>query len=127
MKPYLIIAYLIVCVVLGALVDTLFNDGAKLFSHLFGAVEIFLVASGAFIFNLKRRHWLWYMAAFAAWHIVGFDYMYNLFAGLPWDYHGTTSWWDLFLSKYPEHGIIFTRVIFLLAGVFIPIRELNNE
>ena len=125
MKAYLIILYIIGCTVIHALADASFDDGLKLWGHSLEAISIAMFISGAFIFDLKRKHWGWLLVAFACWNIVGFDYLYNLFRGLPWDFHGTTSNWDIFLSKYPEHGIIFARVIFLIAGIFIPLRELK--
>jgi len=120
MKPYLIISYIILCLVIGAWADALFDSGVKLWAHSLGALEILLLLSGAFVFNLRRKDWVVFIVTFILWRVVGFDYLYNLFRGLEWDYIGSTSNWDLFLSK--QQGIIFGRIIFLIGAIFIPIQ-----
>ena len=125
-KPYLIISYFITCIALAALSDAMLDFGRKVLAHSVEAGGLLILISGPFIFKLERRHWLAYVLAFAFWRVVGFDYLYNLFAGLPWDFHGSTSIWDRILSKQPEHGILFGRIVFLLAAISIPFRYLKD-
>ena len=125
MKRVLIILYFIICITLMALSDAFDLNGLKLWAHGIEAFWILFLISGPFIFKLNRKHWIAFVLSLAFWRIAGFDYLYNLFAGLPWDFHGTTSSWDIFLSKQPEFGIVFGRIIFLTAAIFVPIRELT--
>ena len=39
------------------------------------------------------------------------DYIYNAVRGLPLTYNGMVSKYDIAMSKYPEHGQIFTKAI----------------
>ena len=126
MKPYLVILYLIACVVLGASADAYFDVGHKLLGHTLGAVEVVVLISGSFVFNLNRRKWIPFLLAYVFWRVVGYDYLYNLFSGLPWNYIGNTSFWDITIAKVLPSGLIWIRAVFLVAAVFVPIRELND-
>ena len=127
MKPYLVIVYLFACVIAGASADGLMDEGVKLWGHGIGALEIALVMSIFPIFNLTRKQWLAVMVAYVSFRIVGFDYTYNLSRGLPWDFIGFTSGWDLFLKKQLPSGVIFGRTIFLAFGVALSIRNFKGQ
>jgi hypothetical protein len=86
---------------------------------------LFLTLSGAAIFRITPRRLITWIAVYVCMRIAGFDYLYNLFAGLPWDFHGTTSLWDRFLGSHPEHGIVFAKSIFLGSGIGIAYWELR--
>ena len=124
MKKLLIILYLILCVAVGAVADGLFDDGLKVWGHALGAVEVALLFSFAFLFNLKRGDLLPLALAYIFFRIAGFDYIYNLTSDNPIFFNGSTSLWDNFLSQFPTHGITFAKSLFLITGVFIPINEL---
>lgn len=126
MKPYLIILFIIFTIAVTALADAFAFLYFGTWAHLTKAAGYLLLISGPFIFRLERRHWLAYVLAFTFWRVVGFDYLFNLFAGLPWNYIGVVSFWDKFLAMVPQHGIIFGRVIFMIAAVSIPLRYLND-
>ena len=124
MKPYLIITYLISVILLGSLSDALFDDGIKIWGHAIDAVETGLLISGAFLFSLSRRYWLSFFLSYVFIRVAGFDYMYNLFRGLPIEYVGGTGWWDIMLSSQEPGGIAFGKAIFLITGISIPIKYL---
>ena len=125
MKPYLVILYLIICVVLGASADALYFDGNKLLSHSLGSLETGLLLMGALVFKLERKHWLAFIVSYVTWRIVGFDITYNLVAGLPWNHIGTTSLWDKFFSKYAIDGWIWVKFIALILAVSTPIKYIT--
>ena len=127
MKPYLIILYIILCIAVTALTDALNFLDFGTWAHTANAAGILLLISGPFIFKLERRHWVAYIVAFAFWRVVGFDYLFNLFAGLPWDYIGVVSFWDKVLSKVPPHGLIFIRAVFMIAAVAIPLQYMKSD
>jgi len=124
MRPYLIILYFIVCVIIGAVGDAFFDSSLKIWAHGLDAVEVGLLLSAALIF--KPKHWLPFLLTYICWRIVFFDIAYNLSTGLPWDYLGNTSLWDRILSKYPVHGLYFTKGIFAILGVSLPTRYLQT-
>ena len=122
MRPYLIILYLLVLVALGAAADALNNTGMGTIGHALGAVEVGGLLVGGLVLNLSRRDVFALLAAYVCFRIVGFDYTWNLVAGVPLGYHGESSLWDGFLSQFPHHGILFARAIFLITGVSIPFK-----
>lgn len=127
MRPFYIILYLLACISIGAISDSLNDSGTQTWGHLFDAVEIALLISGAFLFKLTRRDWLAYFLSYVFLRVASFDYIYNLVSGLSLFYTGVSNWWDIFLSKFPAHGVTFARFIFLVAGVAIPIKELKYK
>jgi hypothetical protein len=127
MRPYIIILYLISCVLVGAIGDGLWDEGMALTGHGLEALEVLLLVSGPFIFGLERRNCIPYLIALIAFRIALFDYTYNLVAGLPWDFVGHTSWWDIIISKYYPKGLIWGRAIFFILGVALPIREIGSH
>ena len=124
MRPYYIIGYLIATVLIAATGDALFDSGAKIWGHSLEAVEVLLLISGPFIFQFKRRDWWAYVITLVAFRIAFFDYTYNLVRGLPLTFIGHTSWWDIIISKQYPSGLLFGRIIFLILGVALPIKEL---
>lgn len=121
MKPYLIILYLIACVVSGAVADGLNEKGMKSWGHPFEALSIGLLLSGAFIFELN---WT-YIVAYICFRIAFFDYAKNITKGDPLFYLGDSNLWDKFLRQFPIHGVTFMRIIFLAAAISIPFKYLK--
>lgn len=126
MKAVYTILFLIFCVAVGAVSDGLNDDGAKRAGHVLGALEVGLLISGAFLFDLRRRDWVAFLVIYVCWRIVGFDYAYNLTRGLPILYLGESSFWDSFFSKQLPAGVTFARIIFLSLGVCLPFKYLKS-
>jgi hypothetical protein len=120
----LIILFFTVCVVVGAAGDAMMLD-SKLIAHPLQAIEVLLLLCSAAIFRITPRQLIAWVVVYVCIRVAGFDYLYNLFAGLPWDYHGTTSIWDRFLGSHPEHGIVFAKSIFFGTGIGIAFGELR--
>ena len=54
----------------------------------------------------------------SAW--IVFDYSYVIFAGLPWDFIGTTAWSDRWFSSFPlQMGV---KLLLLSCGVYITVK-----
>jgi hypothetical protein len=123
MRALLIILFFTVCVVVGAAGDAMMLD-SKLIAHPLQAVEVLLLLCGAAIFRITPRQLIAWVVVYVCIRVAGFDYLYNLFAGLPWDFHGTTSIWDRFLGSHPEHGIAFSKTVFLMIGIGVAYYEL---
>lgn len=123
-RKWLIILYFIGCVVCGAASDALSDGGMKVLGHLVNATEILLLLAGAVGFRIQLKELVPFIATYVAFRIVFFDPVYNVIRGLPLFYLGSTGLWDKFLSKFPAHGVTFMRVIFLMVGIAIPIKEL---
>lgn len=127
MKPFYIIGYLLIAVVLGSVSDGLNDDGLKVLGHSLEALEILLLISGAFLLKLSSRDWVPYLVTYISFRILGFDYLYNLTRGLPWSYLGSSSYWDLFFVKQYPGGILFARVIFGILGVSLPFKYMKES
>lgn len=124
LKPYMIILYMIATVIIFALGDGLFDKGLKLWGHAIQAFSIVVCLSGPVIFKIALKKLPWWIFILACWHVVLFDYSYNYFHGLPWNFIGHTSIWDLFMAKQLPSGVIVGRALFLVLGIAIPIKEL---
>jgi len=125
MRALWIILYLILCVAVGAAGDAWNHIGMKTIGHAGEALEVGLLISGAFVFNLRRRDWLPFVAVYICFRIVGFDYVHNLVTGQPIFHMDTVSIWGSFLSKFPAHGVTFMRAVALFVGIGISINELK--
>ena len=119
MKPYLIILYIIACIVTGAIADGLNDTGVQTWGHLLEAVEVLMLIS----FVLFKPKFIPLLLAYIFLRIAFFDIAYNLTAGHDWLHVGTSNWWDMFLSKQLPFGVVFGRVVFLVTGIAISLRE----
>lgn len=126
MKPYLIILYFISITALGAAGDAFMDIKDISLGQWFEPVQLALVASGAFIFKLNRRHWLVFLIVFICFNIVGFDLIYNWIRDIPIFEMGTTKSWDKILSKINPIGVTFARVIFLWLGIGLIFKYLKE-
>jgi len=112
MRTLYIILFFIICVAVGAAGDALNYRKHGGWGHALCAIEVLMLLCGGWV------------VVYVCIRVAGFDYLYNLFAGLPWDFHGTTSIWDRFLGSHPEHGIAFSKTVFLMIGIGVAYYEL---
>jgi len=124
-RGVLVILYLIACVALGAIADATAHMNYLRWGVYTDLAEKLLIFSGPFLAGLSRRQWLAYTITYICMNIAFFDLIYNQVHSLPWDYVGSVKDWDILLSKFPTHGIMFTRVIFLTLGVSVSLRYLR--
>lgn len=125
MKRLFILLYLFALVVIGAAGDGLDNMGVQTWGHLLGALELLGVYFCiAIIPRVTWRSVVLVLVTYICLRIAFFDYTYNLVAGNPLFYMGGSNWWDMFFVQFPVHGVTFARVIFLVTGVAITIKEL---
>ena len=122
MIALLLISYLIVTVLAGAIADGLNNGGSKKVGHVLEAAEVGLALAGATIFGVTGETLLPYLVGYIGLRIAFFDMAYNITRGLPVFFQGKSSYWDLFLSRYPVFGVMFARIIFLTLGVGVIIK-----
>jgi hypothetical protein len=127
----MIIGLLISAVIVAALADALNDSGRKNWGHPVEALEkVLLMGLGVlFVYGSLCRELVFInlglgILAYTFVRIALFDYAYNIFRGLPLDYHGTSCWWDRFLGKFPEGGILFSKIILFLVGISIIIKYL---
>lgn len=110
MLSILILAILSVCA--GAIADGL-NERNKDAGHLIEPLEKPLLLITGILGG-----WV-VIASYICLRVALFDPIKNIAAGQKLLYIGTVGWWDKFLAKQQTVGIIFGRVIFLAAGIFI--------
>jgi hypothetical protein len=123
----ILILYLI-SIILAAIGDGFMDAGYKMIAHLSEALSILALLSVPFI-QPYRGGWGWYIVAYLCLRIAIFDPLYNFAAGQELFYHGTTSLWDMFTGALnpPVAAEIFGRLVFLFAGIIIPIQQIKNR
>jgi len=126
MKPYLIILYLLLTVIIGASGDALFDTGDKLWGHGFKALEVALLISGMALSQLERKHLLVFLISYICLRIGFFDYTWGFVSGEGLLYIGSTSIWDKVVTMVLPMGMIFIRLLFTCLGIGLAIRYLKN-
>ena len=113
------ISLIIGSIILAALADGLNDRGYKVIGHILEALEKpCLILAGLF-----SGTWL-VLIVYIGYRVFLFDYIRNIAAGDKLTYFGTTSLWDKFFRKYPWHGVLFAKILFLVLAITLSIREL---
>jgi len=108
--------------------DALKDNGHKQWGHALDAASLGIVLASPLWIDYDRSKWYWYAASYVTLRIGLFDPIYNVSRGLPIDYIGGTSNWDLFLrDKLKPPGTLFARSVYLTIGISIPINELKKN
>jgi hypothetical protein len=117
----------IASILLASIGDGLMDAGHKMIAHSAEALSVLALLIIPFVHEYKGG-WGWYIAAYICLRIGMFDMAYNIAAGLPITYHGTTSLWDMFVGLFnpPVITEIFGRVVFLFTGVMIAIQQIRK-
>jgi hypothetical protein len=121
----LLASYIILIVSLGSAGDGLNNRGVQTWGHLLKALEIGTLLWLPYIFSLSEiNQGLAITASYICLRISLFDYIRNLTAGQSLFYMGGKNWWDMALSTQNTAGLVFGRLIFLTAGLWVIYRYL---
>jgi hypothetical protein len=120
-----IIGYHLGTVALGAVGDGLRDEGYKEWAHALRAAEVGALIGGPFLFRVKKHEAVWYILDYGFLRLATFDAMYNTTRGLPVLYNGTTSHYDEFMNKIPDHGKAWIKGWSLSLGIAIPLIELK--
>jgi hypothetical protein len=117
-----------VSILLAAVADGCMDTGVKMAGHSLESLSILALLIVPFI-QKYRGGWGWYIAAYLCLRVGMFDLAYNIAAGLPLTFHGTTSLWDGFVQAFnpPMWAELFGRAVFLFAGVMIAIQQIKYE
>ena len=122
---YILLSYIIFAVALGSSGDGLNNRGIQTWGHLLKAIEIAALLWLPFIFGLSAiNEGAALFASYICIRVGLFDYIRNVTAGQSLWYMSGTNWWDKLMSKVPPHGLMFDRIIFMIAGVWVIYRYL---
>jgi hypothetical protein len=117
-----------VSILLAAVADGCMDSGVKIAGHSLEAVSVLALLIIPFVHKYQGG-WAWYIVAYICLRVGAFDLVYNITAGLPLTYHGTTSLWDMFLSLFnpPAIAELFGRAVFLFAGIMIAIQQTGKK
>jgi hypothetical protein len=80
------------------------------------AVIVFAVAGGM-TFPGTQDYYLYHIFGYVLVRFAIFDFVYNLSAGLPIFFVGSTKIYDRVLAKVPMHLIVFAKGIALFIGI----------
>jgi hypothetical protein len=126
-EPTKVILTYVGAIALNSMGDAFKDGGHKQLGHLCNAVSIGILLTSPFYINYDRSKWYWYLLSYSCIRIGTFDYIYNGTRGLPINYIGGTSTWDKLLQKVKPPETYLGRIIFLTAGITIPINELKHK
>jgi hypothetical protein len=106
----------------GSLGDGFNDDGQKVAGHALKALEVAMLASGPFIWDVQRNEALPYLAEYVGLRIVLYDLPYNLKRGLDPLYVGESSVYGKVMTGVPNHGRIWIKGVIFVATISIPIK-----
>lgn len=122
-RGILVASYHIGTVALGAIGDAQYDQGNKEWGHALHAMEVGALIGGPFIFKIQRSEALSYILSYGFLRFSFFDSFYNMTRDLPLLYNGSTSKYDQFMVKMPDHGEAWYKSCSLVLGFAIPIKS----
>jgi hypothetical protein len=103
-----------------AAMDGLFYRGLKTWSKQVKVLMLFCTAAACFFLDLPGYSigaLAWLLGSYVLVRFAIFNPIFNLIAGLKWDYIGTTSISDRLLSYFPLPNTWPFRLFCLVAGI----------
>jgi hypothetical protein len=114
--------------------DGLKDSGHKEWGHFSNSISISLLVLSPSILQKNELRWYESMLSYGFIRFGFFDAAYNTTRGLPLNYLGTSSFYDIALSKTrPSAGVGFAKFVGLTVGISIPFnsptrrRQRQNE
>jgi len=92
--------------------------------HMLSAASVGVLLVRPFLSDMSRTDWGWYISSHILLRMGSFDHFYNAARGLPFNYIGSTSYWDRFWSNSPPAWKLGFQSLYFTVGVAIPIKEL---
>lgn len=126
MKPYFLLAFIIITVAIGATGDAFMLTGDKLWGHSVTALETALLISGMVLFRLTVKDLFLYLVIYTCIRIGIFDFAFNFVADLGILYVGDTSLWDKVVKMVLPMGMIFIRILFMSLGIGLIFKFFKN-
>ena len=126
-KGWKVLATFTATIALDAAADAYRDEGNKTTSHLLEAASVGTMLGGLVWSEPEIEELPWLVASYISLRIGMFDPVYNGVRGLPWNYHGTTSFYDGIWNEVnpPANAELFGRAVFLTMGVAIPLQVLE--
>jgi len=92
--------------------------------HMLSAASVGVLLVRPFLSDMDRSDWGWYVSSHILLRMGSFDHFYNMARGLPFNYIGSTSYWDKFWSNSPPSWKLMYQSLYFTVGFVIPIKEL---
>jgi len=132
-RPLIILFYLFVTVIMGAVGDGMNNSGIQTWGHLFEAIEVAMLFSAMFLLNMDKdtpvKEFVLTLATYVCLRFAFFDYAYNIAAQNPLTYLSENNFWGRFwlnVLKAEPQGIAWARLVFLIVGISLPLKFLRS-
>ena len=109
-------------IVCNAIGDGLNNSGNKDLGHLFNAASIGITLSIPLLIDVNKNTWYAYLLEYAFLRFALFDYTYNAVAGLPFNYHGKSNYYDRFMNQ--NETWIFQKSVIFSVGISINFNDI---
>jgi len=107
--------------------DACMDEGHKQIGHILEAASVGSLLGGMFWLDPERKQWPWYLLSYVSARIAYADPIYNGVRGLPWNYHGTTDYWDGVWNELnpPAGAELFGRSIFFTLSITITLQQIK--
>ena len=111
-------------IALNAIGDGLNHSGNKDLGHICNALSIGITLSIPLFIEVDKSNWYWYLLEYSFIRFATFDYIHNLSAGLPYDYVGSTSYYDRTLG---DQNMLLPKTLSLSVGIAINFQQFNKR
>jgi hypothetical protein len=101
------------------------NSQKSMYGHMLhtGMVFSFLTLSTE---HFNRKEWIWETILYAGLRFAMYDFIYNKTRGLPFNYFGSSSKYDLFMKKHAPDGFIIGKTVIFSVTITIPFLKMND-
>lgn len=111
-------------IALDAAGDAMLDEGNKELGHVLNGASIAVTLSMPLLLDIDKDKWYGYLLSYTFIRFATFDYTYNATRGLPMGYTGNTSYYDKAMQTVPNGFELWSKSIFLTAGIAINFNEL---
>ena len=111
-------------IVLNASGDALNNTGHKQGGHLLNTMSIATLLTIPLVTDVDKKKWVAYLGCYSLMRYGIFDCTYNLTAGQPIFFNGSTSSLDKLTGHLPPEAVMFSRALALIFSIQINFTKL---
>jgi len=118
MKSFTLILILMT-IALEAISEAMYDENIKLWSKV---VQLGMI--GAFFGLIYFKKWSWHIPAiYILIRLMFFGMIYNIVRGMPYNYVGTTDFYDIYIAKYVMTSFVWLFLLFLLIISILKYKE----
>jgi len=106
-------------IALEAISEAMYDENIKAWSKV---VQIGMI--GAFFWLIYLRKWSWHIPViYILFRLLFFGMIYNSVRGIPYNYVGTTDFYDIYIAKYVMIAPVWIFLLFLTLILILKYKE----